>query len=362
MVTRRLIVPLVAAAALGSACTGASPGADKAGDVRGETIVLRMASTPWSLEDVPPIADFRRNVEALSSGTIRINVVDQWGDYAPDAEVQVVRAVASGKADLGWAGSRVFDTLGVPTFQALSAPMLIDSYPLEDAVLRSAAPSQMLPILTRIGVTGLAVLGDELRFPISIHRPLLTPADWRAVAVGTYRSQVQEDAIRALGARPVEAFGAFRSHDLANGTIQAFELDLRRYARQGLAAQAPYVAANVALWPEFNVLFANPSRLSSLTDQQRQWLEQAARDAADTSVGTARESDPSIGRACSMGARFASATEADLAAIRHSFAVVYEAIETDPRTRAFVQQIQRLKDSARPSPAPDIPAGCALTV
>ena len=36
--------------------------------------------------------------------------------------------VEAGKADLGWAGSRAFDSVGVPSFDALHAPLLIDSY------------------------------------------------------------------------------------------------------------------------------------------------------------------------------------------------------------------------------------------
>ena len=75
---------------------------------------------------------------SLSGGAVQVTVINQWGDYAPSAEAQVVHAVAAGTVDLGWAGSEVFDTIGVPGLRALSAPMLIDSYPLENAVLKSA--------------------------------------------------------------------------------------------------------------------------------------------------------------------------------------------------------------------------------
>jgi hypothetical protein len=84
------------------------------------------------------------------------------GLYAPSAEAQVVHAVASCAVDLGWAASRIFDTVGVPAFRVLSAPMLIDSYQLENAVLKSTMPARMLAGLSRVHVTGLAVLGDAL--------------------------------------------------------------------------------------------------------------------------------------------------------------------------------------------------------
>lgn len=50
---------------------------------------------------------------------------------------------ASGTADLAWVRTQVFETLGVESFQALTAPMLIDSYPLEQ-VLASDIPGRML--------------------------------------------------------------------------------------------------------------------------------------------------------------------------------------------------------------------------
>jgi TRAP-type transport system periplasmic protein len=352
-----LALALAAAAAAGCA---APAGGDKAGGLTGGTIVLQMASTPSDVSDVQPVADFVRRVDALSGGSVQVKVINQWGEYAPDAEAQVVRAVASGTVDLGWAGSRVFDTMGVPGFGALSAPMLIDSYPLENAVLQSTMPGRMLTGLSTVHVTGLAVLGDTLRHPIAVRRPLLAPAGWQGLSIGTYRSEVQEQAIRALGATPVVAFGPFRTHDLASGQIQGFELDVQRYVSNGLPAIARYVTANVALWPQFDILFANPARLASLTAQQRGWLEQAAADAARNSVPlVAGQNGPYVRQACAMGARFATATPADLAALRRSLSVVYQNLETDLQTGAFLRQIQALKTTTPSGPAPAIPADCA---
>jgi TRAP-type C4-dicarboxylate transport system substrate-binding protein len=353
------LLALILVSAVASGCAAAPPG-DKAGGPGGGPVVLRMASTLSGLDVILPVADFIRRVDALSGDALQIKVINQWGDWAPDAEAQVVRAAAAGTVDLGWAGSRVFDSMGVPGFRALSAPMLIDSYPLENAVLRSAMPGRMLAGLASVHVTGLGVLGEGLRLPISARRPLLAPADWRGVSFGTYRSQVQEQAIRALGATPVVAFGPVRSHHLGSGQIQGFELDLGRYVDlAGLATGAPYVAANVALWPEFDVLIASPGRLASLTAQQRAWLRQAAGAAARDSAGLAASGNATnIGQACAMGARFVNATPADLAALRRSLAVVYQHLETDPQTRTFIRQIQRLKNSAPAGPAPRIPAGC----
>jgi TRAP-type C4-dicarboxylate transport system substrate-binding protein len=355
----RALLALILMSAVAPGCAAASPG-DKAGGPGGGPVVLRMASSPYDLTDTATVGEFVRLVGALSHGALKVTVISQWGDYSPDAETQVVRAVVAGTVDLGWAGSRVFDSMGVPDFRALSAPMLIDSYPLENAVLHSAMPGRMLAGLASAHVTGLGVLGDGLRLPISVQRPLLAPADWHGVSFGTYRSGIQEQAIRALGATPVVAFGPYRGHDLDSGQIQAFELDVQRYARarMGLVARAPYVTANVVLWPQFDVLVANPARLASFTTQQRAWLRQAADAAARDSVNLAASQNGSVRRACTMGARFVNATPADLAALRSSLSTVYQALQQDPRTSLFIHQIQRLKDSTQAGPAPAIPARC----
>ena len=180
-------------------------------------------------------------VKERSGGNVRIEVVSTWGDYADDAEQQVVRAVAAGKVDLGWAGARVFDTMGVTSFQALQAPMLIDSYALEQAVReRHARPDAAG--LDKVGVraSGSSATACASRSPSS------TPArrgDWRGITFGTLKSQGQAQAIRALGATPMEVFRRSRNQALLDGSSGVRDGPAR--LRATAAARAPYVTANV---------------------------------------------------------------------------------------------------------------------
>jgi TRAP-type C4-dicarboxylate transport system substrate-binding protein len=345
------------AAVVAGGCSGGGGSGDKAGG-SGEPVVLRMANTSADLEYYPAIKDFVSQVKERSGGNLHIQVANRWGNFSAEAEQQVVRDVAAGKIDLGWAGARVFDAMGVTSFQALQAPMLIDSYALEHAVIARGIPGQMLEGLNKLGVTGFGVLADGLRKPIAVKHPVLGAEDWRGITFGTYKSQGQAQAIRSLGATPIEVFGPGRDQALKDGKIQGFELNLPGYERLVLAHRAPYVTANVNLWPQMDVLIANPGRLAALTGQQRGWLRQAAQDAAARSAALTDRDAQSIRNTCQSGARFANASQADLAALRQAFSPVYASLEHDPQTNAFIDQIRALKRST-PAGAPlAIPPGC----
>lgn len=362
-VTNRLaaLILAVTATVAGTACSvGGDARDDKAGGA-GPSAELRLASTGGDIAQTPAVEDFVERVEELSGGKVRIEVVNQWAGFASDAEQQVVHDVAAREVDLGWVGSRVFDTLGVRSFQALTAPMLIDSYALEDAVIESGVTAEMLASLDELGVLGLAVLADGLRRPIGVNGPILGLADWSGIRFGTVKSEGQVEAIRALGGGPVELFGPHRREALEDGTLQGFEFGLWLFTDPQWTSRAPYVAANVHLWPQMDVLLANPERLEQLTSTQRGWLEAAAQDAARRSAALADREGKALDVACQAGARFAEASKADLAALREAFEPVYANLRRHPATKAFIERIQALKRSTPAGPGLAVPSECTGT-
>jgi TRAP-type transport system periplasmic protein len=355
------LILAVTATMAGTACSvGGDAGDDKAGGA-GPPVELRLANTGAEIAQTPAVEYFVERVQQLSGGNLRIDVVDRWADFAPDAEQQVVRDVAAGEADLGWVGSRVFDTLGVKGFQALTAPMLIDSYALENAVIESDVTEGMMKGLDELDVRGLAVLADALRRPIGVDAPILAPADWKGTSFGTLKSDGQVEAIRALGGAPKEVFGPRREEALETGTLQGFEFGLVLYSDPMWSSRAPYVAANVQLWPQMDVVLANPERLDGLTSKQRGWLAEAAEDAARRSAELANRDAWALDVACQGGARFAEASQADLAALREAFQPVYRNLRRDSTTKAFIDRIRALKQSTPAEPGLSIPSECTGT-
>lgn len=346
---RALAVPALALAALMgvAGCSGAV--GSKTGG-RADPVVLTLADGVSDPYYEPAIAYFIKRVDQLSGGQVRIKDAEGWGDHAPDYEQQIVHDVAAGKAELGFVGTRVFDTMGVPTFRALTAPMLIDSYPLEKAVIASPIPGQMLPSLAKLHVRGLAVLGDGLRKPIAKKKPLVAPSDWKGVTVGTIRSATGAAAFKALGASTTDDISA---------TFSGGERNLRIW-RNNYLTNYPVVTANVNLWPQTLALLANPSRLARLPEQQRGWIERAAKEAAASSTGLFDHDQEILTASCARGARFIDATDEQLKALRKSFDAVYATLEADAETKSFLERIKDLKQRTGAGAALTIPAGCAV--
>jgi TRAP-type transport system periplasmic protein len=342
---------------LASACASGVGSANKAGSVN-QPVVLRMADVNADLAGTPEMQYFAQRVSDLSRGDMSIKISYEVGGLAMNAEQQVVKDVADGSFDVGFTGTSVFDTLGVTSFQALSAPMLIDNYPLENAVIRSSLPAKMMAGLAKLNVTGLAVLGDGLRKPIGVRHPILSLADWRGITFGTYLSKAQEAAIGALGATPGPGFATARDQALGSGELQGYDLNLVLYEKNLNEHTAPYITANVNLWPRTLALFGNPGRLARLSDSQRRLVYQAAADTAARSTGLVQDESQTVSDLCQAGARLANASAADLQALRQRFAAVYAGLEADPQTRAMIEQITALKKSTPAGPPLAVPAAC----
>jgi TRAP-type C4-dicarboxylate transport system substrate-binding protein len=340
----RLVVLLAVVAVL-AGCTG--PGLDKAGGSRPrQPVVLTLANFTGQTGELD---GFTNEVRRLSGGTMQIDIKYRWRSGQVGPESGLIGDVRAGKADLGVVGSRAWDYVGVNTFQALSAPLLIDSYALQERVLRSPMISQMLQGLRPLGLAGIGVLPGPLHKPLGITRPLLKPADYAGLRIGVHQSRVDDATMRALGATPVWF--------PATTGLDAIEQGISMIQENQLDKAGRYLTANVSLWPRPLVLFAGGKAWAALTPAQRRILAQAVTDdvAAETNVVRASErTDTAI--LCRRGQlRFLDASPAEVAALRRAVQPVYGQLERDPQTRAYIRQIEAMRQGIAPEPAP----GCA---
>lgn len=330
--------------------TSDADGDDGSGEDVAEPVTLRMAT---SFGPEPTIEHFHSTVAELSTGSVQTTRIDLGG--GPDEEQRIVQGVAAGDFDLGWVGTRAFSELGVTGFDALTAPFLIDSYPLLGAVLNSDIPDRMLEDLGALEVAGLAVIGGGLRKPIAVDGPLLGPDDYADITLRTFQSAGHATAIAALGATHSSAMQGVDAA-VRSGEIHAIENTLNWYGALD-ARQTPYITLNVTLWPQAMALVANPDMLASLSETQASALREAATDTAAQSVELSNVDVEKVGVICEWGGRFAEATDTDLAALRQAVQPVYDELGQDADTAAYLVEIEALKASVVAEPL-DIPNGC----
>jgi TRAP-type C4-dicarboxylate transport system substrate-binding protein len=341
-----LIVPLL----LFAGCNGSS---DKAGGVRPDKTKPAVLTLVNPLAGTDQVKVFVAQVGRLSHGTLRIVVSSGWRAGQAASPSGTIRDVEAGKAELGVVGAQAWDAVGVGSLRALVAPLLIDSYALQDKVLRSPLIEQMLRELQPLGLIGLGVLPGPLQRPFGIARPLLRPVDYRRLRMGVQQSRVASATIRALGARPVWIASNGPVTDLG-----AVESDLTTNFGQFL--QGGYVTRNVVLWPMPAVVFAGRRAFARLTPAHRRVLEDAlaASIAAETRLRVSYEAIESVLNCARPRLRFVTATPEDQLLLHAAVRPVYAQLERNARTRRFISQIEAVR--ARLAATADSIPSCRL--
>jgi TRAP-type transport system periplasmic protein len=326
-------------------CGGSS--ADKAGGASGQQPrILTMANPAGGSGELD---GFVNEVARLSGGTIRIQVQNSWRVGQVRYETGLINDVRAGKADLGWAGSRAWDSVGVLSLRALHAPLLIDSYAVQERVVRSPLVGVMLAGLEPIGLVGLGVLPGPMRKPLGISKPLVAPADYAGLTIGVQQSLVADETMRVLGARPVWFPGMGKIDGFDGIEQQTGAIDGNRYDTVG-----KYFTANVNLWPRPAVIFAGRKVFDSLSPDQRNALRQAAANNIPAQTVALRGAEQeAAGNLCrSRRLEFQTASPHDLAALRTAVQPVYDMLARDPQTRKFLAAIAAIGKGVPTESAP----------
>ena len=328
---------------LGAGCD--SHHLDKAGgSAPDEPLVLRLAAH----DDDYAYGIFAAAVARLSGGSMRISVAPDWrvtGDRREIGyEAGIVSDVRRGRVALGIVGVRVWDLLGVDSFQALVAPFLVDTLALERRALASPLATRALASLERKGVIGIALLPGRLRRPLGIARPLVRAKDYDGATIGIRRGGVARATFDALGARaegyvPVDLSG-FDGAELDPLTITLNSLD--QWARA--------LTANVVLWPKVQTVVMNRAAFDALSPDRRKILEAASREAVAPELARiAADQRLGLVTLCNGGLRLAYARPADLAVLRRAVQPVYARLEQDPLTKQWIESILRMR-AENPTP------------
>jgi TRAP-type C4-dicarboxylate transport system substrate-binding protein len=332
---------VVAAAILAAGAAACGTGRlDKAGGPVSKPVVLTLVDGESDTSNAQPFADA---VSSLSHGALQIKIESDWRPNDPAYASDLITDVQAGKAQLGITPSRSFDIVGINSFQALQAPFLIDNYPLEQKVLASSIPGAMLQGLEAHGLVGLAVLPGPLRRPFGFTRPLIAASSYRGARIGIGPSEVTADILRALGAIPVTQA---RSN---SGMNTSGLTGIEAHTATDFVLPHEVLTGNVVLEPRPNVVFINQHAFGLLTASQRDVLSRAA--ALARTAGVYQGNDVAfMADLCRRGIKVVSASPAELAGLLAAVQPVYQALESNPATRAYIDEITAMRQAEGGSP------------
>ena len=174
-----------------AACSGGSEGDKAGGDAA--PVTLRMVTVEYKgAPYADGVAEFARQVEDLSAGSVRVDIVwngadEYFGAFGPGADQKVAGLVQNGELDLALIPARAWDELGVTSLQALQAPFLVSNEDLVEQVVQSELAGELLAGLDQAGVVGLALLPEGLRHPVGFEHPLLRLADFSGATIRSPR-------------------------------------------------------------------------------------------------------------------------------------------------------------------------------
>ncbi|ACZ29286.1 TRAP dicarboxylate transporter- DctP subunit [Xylanimonas cellulosilytica DSM 15894] len=363
--SRPMVLPtaalIVSALAVLGACTSpAAPTTSSGTTSSSGTTTLRLLHTDSDLILDPAVGWFVDEVAERSGGALAIDVVAACCGRGAEIEQELISRVADGEGDLGVVGTRAFDVLGVDGLRSLTAPLLLDSYALQEAVITSDVAREHLAGVAQLGVTGIALLPGPVRVPLSSGRPLLDPDDWTGLRVHTVRSELSVAAFAALGAEAVSPDVEGRDVGLYDGSLQAIDNGFA-FQRADRERILPYASVNVRLWPRVSALIAHPGALEQLSAAHQSLLRDAAAAVATHTGDLAAMDAATVAEACERGARLAEASPSQLASMEAAFAPVYAELEKDAATADLIGGIRALEQTVEAEAAVAVPEGCAGT-
>jgi len=323
--------------------------------VGAETMVLDVGMTPGWDSIVDPIL---AALDDASSGTVQGRFDLAWMDahFGPDIEPQLIDAVASGDLDMAYVATRAFADPGITDFDALSAPFLVHDYAVQQAILDSDLPERMLAGVELAGVTALALAAGPFRYLQGVDRTYTAPSDFAGATFHTFPSPIYAATADALGATHTDAFGPARDQGLDDGTIDLTENTLGWMNSNG---RTDDVTIGAALWPATGVLIINTDVLDGMTADQRTVLRQVVDSGLPTTAAYAATDAGDLARLCTTGKGVHVATRAELDDLRAAVQPVYDQLDEDETTAAYIDEIRQLAAASAPEEGPRPDDSCA---
>ncbi len=249
----------------------------KVGGKPGPIAITVADSQPAGKPSNLPLAEFKRQVETLSGGSMTVTVLTSAVDaVTPGSDAAVIDRVKQGTFPMAVVPARAWSDAGVPSLKALQAPFLFESDEHVAAAVDDAdITKDLFSGFEGSGVTGLTLFPESLRHLFSFGEPMLSPADVKGRTIRAISSLETTAIIEALGGTAVDPIGDAYQQGVDDGTIQGTDSGFT-LATGGKPSSTATATGNVALYAKVMTLVINSGLWAGLDDAQRAIITKAS--------------------------------------------------------------------------------------
>ena len=239
---------------------------------------------------------------------------------------------------------------GADTLDALDVPFAITSLADTVRVAESPLADRLQAGVDRLSLTPLGLLPEGMYRAFGFLKPLEVPADFAGATIDAGGSGSVLDAVRALGAGPLETGTS------DTGVYSGFSKGPRALrAANDSFPQNAYTTGDAALLPKVDVVVASGKAAGRLDSDERAILEQAV---ADVRRGAPAAERAQAAAFCRAGGTIVSSPPGAVRDLRAGTAPLLARLRRDPATRAAARRALSAAGPGCFRAAPTVRADC----
>ena len=219
---------------------------------------------------------FKETLERLSDGEFTVN-------EHPSGSLGGERAMIEG-LQIGTVDVLITSTgpLGnfVPETYVLDLPFLFEDYDQARCVLDGEIGEELLTRMSDHDLVGLAWSENGFRHMTNSLREINTPEDAQGLKVRTMENRVHQEAFRQLGANPTPMAFPELFTALQQGTVDGQENPITVIVATNFWEVQDHLSLTGHVYSPAAIL-GSPILLDGLSDEEREWFNQAAQASAD---------------------------------------------------------------------------------
>jgi len=260
---------------------------------------------------------FKEVAEKVSDGKIQVTV--HKGTLGEN-ESELVEKLTMGAADLVVSSPGFMTAIGVPEIDIFSLEYLFDSFEHWEKCLDGEFGKAMRSIVLDKTYNQFRIMGywsSSVR-DVYAKKAVKSPADMKGLSIRTQSSQVQQNFFKGCGAIPTTVAWGELYQALQQGVVDGAENDYTNLTQKEhhKTANGKYISETHHDFTT-RLFLMNGEKYDSLTDEQKNWINQAAEAAtAEERAITYKMFGESKQRAIKDGAIITEFSEIDIPALK----------------------------------------------